>query len=144
VARHLDPAPFARQHAVLIDDEGAALDAADLSPVHVLHLHHAEQLAHRLVLVRQQVERELHLGLEAFVRLQRIARNPVDAAVGFGKPRVVVAEVRALRGAAGGVVLGVEVEHHVASAGARELERRVTGRGKAEVQNRLAEHFQRF
>ena len=37
VAGHLDAAPFARELAVAVDDERAALDAAHLLAVHVLH-----------------------------------------------------------------------------------------------------------
>jgi hypothetical protein len=72
VARHLDPAPFARELAFAVEDEGAALDAADFLPVHALQLHDAELLAERLVGVRQQLERELDLGLEGLVGFQRV------------------------------------------------------------------------
>src|SRR5215831_4599692 len=61
VARDLDASPLAPYHALVVDDEGAAFDAAHLAPVHVLHLHDAELLAHLLALVRQQLERKPHL-----------------------------------------------------------------------------------
>src|SRR5262249_45005874 len=36
VARDLDAPPFAPDHAIAVEDEGAAFDAAHLLPVHVL------------------------------------------------------------------------------------------------------------
>ena len=144
MARHLDPAPFARQHPLVIDDEGAALDAADFLPVQVLHLHDAELLADRLVGVRKQLERELHLRLEALVRPERVARDAVDVDPGFLEVLERVAEIRALLGAAGGVVAGVEVEDQLASALARESEGAAAGSGKAEILDRLAYGFQSF
>jgi hypothetical protein len=56
---------------------------------------------------------------------------------------VAVAEIRPLLGAAGGVVLGVEVENQLAPALAREAERAAAGGGKAEILDRLADGFQR-
>src|SRR4051812_49027547 len=37
MARHFHAAPFLAYHAATVDDEGAALDASDLSAIHVLH-----------------------------------------------------------------------------------------------------------
>ena len=56
------PAPFLRDPTLPVDHEGAALDAAHLAAVHVLHLHHAEDPARLLVRVREQLEREAHLA----------------------------------------------------------------------------------
>src|SRR5437879_7791210 len=64
VARNLDAAPLAPDHAIAVEDEGAALDAAHLLAVHVFHLHDAELVANLLALVGEQLERKLHLGLE--------------------------------------------------------------------------------
>ena len=144
MARHLDTAPFAREHPFFVDHEGAALDAADFLPVHVLHLHDTELPADRLVGVRQQLERELHLRLEALVRPQRVARDAVDVGAGLLEVLEGVAEVGALLGAAGGVVAGVEVQDQLASALGLEAEGAAAGRGKAEILDRLAYGFQSF
>src|SRR5512145_2436558 len=48
-------APLLPQHAAAVDQERAALDAHVLATVHALLLPHVEQLAHLLVLVRQQL-----------------------------------------------------------------------------------------
>ena len=144
MARHLDPAPFARQHPLLVENEGAALDAADFLPVHVLQLHDTELLADRLVGVRQQLEREPHLRLEALVRLQRVARDAVDVDARLLELAPGVAEIAALLRAAGRVVAGVEVQDQLASALVCEAEGAAAGRGKAEILDRLAYGFQSF
>jgi hypothetical protein len=56
----------------------------------------------------------------------------------------VVAEISALGGAAGGVVLRIEVERQLFAAAGRESEGTAAGAGKTEVRYRLAERFQRF
>src|SRR5439155_24718852 len=112
----LDPAPFAREHPVPVEGEGAALDAADLLPVQVLQLHDTELLADRLVGVRKQLEREPHLFLEALVRGRRIARNAEHPGARAPELAVKVAKIRAFGGAAGGVVLGVEVQDQLLAA----------------------------
>src|SRR5215467_5217631 len=112
VSRDLDAAPFAPDHAIAVQDEGAALDAAHLLPVHVLHLHDVELLAHVLGLVGKQVEREAHFRLEALVRPGAVARDAVDGRPGLHEPGMQIAELAAFEGAAGRAVLGVEVQHH--------------------------------
>ena len=144
MARHFHPAPFAQQPSPLVDDEGAALDAADLSPVQELVLHHAEGPAGGLVGVGQELEWKLLLGLEALVRLERIARDAVDVEPGAPELVLEVAEIAALGGAAGRVVLRVEVEDQPVAALIFEPERTAAGAGCCEVRDRLAERFQRF
>jgi hypothetical protein len=144
VARHFHPAPFAQQLSPLVDDEGAALDAADLSSVQELVLDHAEGLAGGLLAVGQELEWKLLLGLEAFVRLERVARDAVDVEARTPELPVQVAKIAPLRGAAGRVVLGVEVQDQALAALALETERVAAGAGKTEVRDRLAERFQRF
>src|SRR5258705_51292 len=68
VARNLDAAPFAPDHAIAVEDKGAALDAAHLLSIHVLHFHDAELVADLLAFVGEQVEGKPHLGLEILVR----------------------------------------------------------------------------
>src|SRR5581483_6610761 len=110
VTRHLHSAPFLADDALPVQHEGAALDATHFLAVHVLHLDDAELLAHGLVLVGEQLEGEAHLGLEALVGLQAVARDPEDRAAGLLELRMEIAEALALGGAAGRVVLGVEVQ----------------------------------
>src|SRR5215213_11428608 len=141
MAWYSNTAPFARQHALAVEDKGAALDAADLSTVHVLQLHHAELLADRLFGVGQQLDRKPHLGLELLVRGDGIARHAVDLASGAPEFVMAVAECRAFGGAAGRAVLRVEIEDQLAAAVLRESERRAAGGGKTEVGDRLSQHL---
>jgi hypothetical protein len=69
--------------------------------------------------------------------------NAVDLAAGAREARVLVAEVAALLGAAGGVVLRVEVQDELLAALVFQSEV-AAGAGKAEVRDPLAEHFQSF
>src|SRR5262245_50475781 len=57
VARHLHAAPLAAHHALRVDGEGAAFDAAHLLAVHVLHLDDVVELARGFLRVGQEVER---------------------------------------------------------------------------------------
>src|SRR5688572_25016814 len=53
-------APFAADRALRVNQEGAALDAHHLASVHVLLPPCAEHRGDRVVLVRAEIERELH------------------------------------------------------------------------------------
>src|SRR5262245_25695733 len=136
----LDPAPFARQHPVGSDDEGAALDAADFLPVQVLQLHDFELLADRLIRVREQLEREPHLLLEALVRGERVSRYAEDRGARAPELAVQVAKIAAFGAAAGGVVLGIEVQDQRAPALGRERELRAACCRETEVGDPLAQH----
>ena len=144
MARHFHPAPFAHHPSLLVEDEGGALDAADLSPVQELVLHDAERLAGDLVRIGQELEWKFLLALEALVRFQGVARDAVDLEPGALERFVLVAKVATLRGAAGGVVLRVEVEDQAFAALIFQSERAAAGAGKTELRGRLAERFQRF
>src|SRR5882672_9342786 len=133
VTRNLDPAPFAPDHAISVEDEGAALDAAHLPAVHVLHLHDAELSADLLALVGQEVERESHLGLEVLVRLHSVARDSVHGGASLDEPGMQVAELRAFDGAARGIVLRVEVQDHSPGFHRREPELFAAGGGQCEI-----------
>src|SRR5690606_28366853 len=67
MAGHFDLAPLLRQLAVLVDQEGAALNAHEFLAVHFLKLDHVEQLAQGAILVAEQLERKLLLALEVVV-----------------------------------------------------------------------------
>src|SRR5438034_7278625 len=139
VAWHLDPSPLSYKSAVGVDQKGRSLDSPDLSAVHVLHLDHAELLAKLLVLVGDELEGKLHLGLEVLVRLQAVARNADDQRAGFLEFLVQVAELRALHRAPGRVVLGIEIKDYRPAAALRQLEC-PPGRGDGEIGDFLARH----
>src|SRR5581483_11565071 len=141
VTRHLHSAPFPADDAVAVEDERAALDPSHLLSVQVLHLDDAELLAHRLVLVGQQLEREAHLRLEALVGLQAVARDPPDRAAGLPELGIEVAEALALRRAARGVVLGVEVEDDQLGGDFGQAEDLAPRAREAEVADRLFGHL---
>src|SRR6185437_4735661 len=93
-----------------IDDERRAFDAHVFAPIHRLLLPHAILLRHRMISVRQQREGQLVLRLELLMALHLIGRHPKDHGFRFVEPRERVAKLAGFRGAAAGVVLGIEVE----------------------------------
>src|SRR3546814_8130478 len=116
VAGNLDLAPGPRDAALRVDQEGAALDAHDLAPVHVLLVDHVEGAAQRLVGVADQVEAEALLRAEVLVRPDRVARHAQHGRAELaelGQQRV---EVAAFGGASGVGVLRVEVQHQPLAA----------------------------
>src|SRR5437764_1126575 len=70
-------APLAPHGAVGADHEGTAFDPAHFFTIHVFHLDDTEKLARDFFRVGEKLEGEAHLGLEAFVRLQAVARYAV-------------------------------------------------------------------
>src|SRR5260221_652401 len=110
VAGNLHPAPLPGDAPLPVDHEGAALDAADLPPVHVLHLHHAEDREHLPVGIREELEGEGHLPLEFLVRSDRVARDAEHRHARVDELGVEVAELPAFVGASGRVVARIEVE----------------------------------
>jgi hypothetical protein len=133
VARHPHAAPLAAQDSLRVDRERTALDAPHLPAIQVLHLDDAIELAGAFLRVREQIEGKFHLGLEPFVRLDAVARDAVDAAAELLELRIEIAEVLALRGAAGRVVLGVEVEHEGGARGAGEAKGFAAGCRQLEI-----------
>ena len=84
MARHFHPAPCARELSLLVDDEGAALDAADLFSVHVLGLHDAK-LVSATQLGVTLAEVRVVLGIEVEKRLSALLAQSEVAATGAGK-----------------------------------------------------------
>src|SRR5690606_29609835 len=123
VAGHLEAAPFAQQGAGRSDQECRAFYAANLFAVHVLLLDDAVLGAELFVRIRDQLERQPELGLEAFVGADAVARGPDDGGAGGQEVVVAIAEVHRLRGAPRRVVLGIEIENHVATGMVGEVER---------------------
>src|SRR5438094_82500 len=93
MAWHFDAAPHLAHDAARIDDERAALDAAHLFAVHAFHLDDVEELARALFSVGEQLERKAHFRLEAFMRLQAVARNAIDVAPELLELGVKIAEL---------------------------------------------------
>src|SRR5690606_4226346 len=104
-------APLLHQLARLVDAEGAALNAHELLAVHFLQLDHVDLLAEGAVLDAEQLKREVVLALEVVVTLQAVLGNAENLTIGFLELLVVIAEVLALGGAAGGAVLRVEIQY---------------------------------
>src|SRR5687768_1378005 len=123
-----DLAPFAADRALRVDQERAALDAHHLAPVHVLLPPCSEQRGDRVVLVRAELERELHLVLELAVRLESVRRNAEYPRAGAPEGGREVAEVAALERAARRVVARVEVDDEVHVALVAEPEFAARGR----------------
>lgn len=137
MTRHLDPTPGLAQHTVPVDQEGAAVHAQVFLAVELLQLDHVEQLAERLVLVADQLEGEALLGLEVLVRLEPVARDAEHHRVGRREGVELVTKALALGGAAGRAVLGVEVQHHLATLERRQRDGLASGGLGGEVRNGL-------
>src|SRR5581483_7459298 len=104
-------APFLPQHALGVEQEGAAVDAHVLAAVHALFDPGAEGLAQLAVLVGQQGVGEAELGAEVVVRLHAVLGHADDVGAGLGELLVQRGEFLPFEGAARGVVLGIEVHH---------------------------------
>src|SRR5690606_18481048 len=137
MAIHLHLAPLLAQHAVGVDEEGAALDAHDLSAVHVLLADDVEHAAHLAVLVGQEPEGKAFLLAELLVGFQAVARDAEDDGVAAAEAADAVAEGAALHGAAGGAVPGVKIEDDVAAPAVRETDVPAAGGGEFENGNLL-------
>src|SRR5262249_50309925 len=109
---NLNPPPLAGKLPVRCDQKRRPLDAPHLPAVHVLHLDHTKLLAQHLIRIRDQLERESQLCLEAFVRLETVTRDSDDNGTGFDESLVQISELAAFRRASRGVVLGVEVHDY--------------------------------
>jgi len=103
------------QYAILGEDEGAAERAEDRFPVHFLFAPGAEGLQHFGRRVGKQSERQLEFGLETRMRGDAVLADAYDVVAGGRELRVIVPERARLGRAAGGVVLGVEVDDGLAA-----------------------------
>ena len=107
---HLAPDPG--DLAGFVDQEGRALDAHVGASVHALFDPDAVGSAGRLVLVGGQGHLQLMLGLELVVLGGAVGGHADDRRVGAIELGFVGGEVDGFAGAAGRVVLGVEIQHH--------------------------------
>src|SRR5690606_12284962 len=103
--------PFLPEHALGVDQKGAALDAEHAPPAHVLLADHVEQLPEPLVRAGDQLEREALLGLELLVRGEAVPRDAEHADAEALEGPVEIAEALALERAARRRVLRIEIEH---------------------------------
>src|SRR5690606_21267758 len=139
MAGHFHLAPLLHQLAVLVDEEGAALNAHELLAVHFLQLDHVELLAQGAVLVAEQLKREVVLALEVVVTLQAVLGNAENLTIGFLELLVVIAEVLALGGAAGGAVLRVEIQYQSLALEILQAEGFAAGGGYGKSRDFLAD-----
>src|SRR6266511_1186518 len=115
VAIGLDVVPGALDRALLIDQEGRAEYADGGLAVAVLLAPRAVGLHHLMIEVRQQREAQPVLLAEGAVAGGVVRGDADHRHAGPLEPVQVVVELAGFRGAAGGVVLWVEVDDHLAA-----------------------------
>ena len=111
VAVHPHPREDLAHDALGVDHEGGADHADDLLAVQHLLAPGPVLLGHGLVGVGEEGEVQLVLGLELLVGRERVAAHAEHDRALLLEGGLAVAERAGLAGAAGGVVLRVEVEH---------------------------------
>ena len=112
-----------------VDDERAAHDAQALPAVEGLFAPRAIPFRDRMVGVAQQRERQRMFRAKGRMALRIVATDTEHDRAVPGELRHGVAKATGLAGAAGGIVLGVEIEDDRLAAEARQLQfRAVVGR----------------
>src|ERR1700680_4747679 len=136
MAGGLDCAPLLRDIGPVPDQEGAALDALVRLPVHRLVHPEIERTDEHVVGVADEWDGELALRGEPVVALSRIGGDPVD--VDAPGPEVVEqgGELVPFDGAAGSVVLGIEVEDGAAPEQVRAAQPLTPAHLQVEVRQR--------
>ena len=86
MAWNLDAAPLAQQNTLAAENEGAALDAAHLFAIHVLHLDHPEPGAQLLFGVCEQVEGKPCFALKPSCDLRLSRETPRRRSRASGTP----------------------------------------------------------
>src|SRR5246127_1909234 len=110
MARHPDFVPNAAHGALPVDQEGAALDAHILAAIHALFDPDAVFFADIGARIGSEDERELMLLLELVMRSDRVLRDPDNHRSRAAIVCERVAKPACFSGAAGGIVLGIEIE----------------------------------
>ena len=82
MARNFNAAPLLGKLAILVDQEGATLDAQVLFAVHFLEFDHIKQLTNGFVFVGNQRKVEILLGFEVFLGAQTVPGDTDDHGVG--------------------------------------------------------------
>src|SRR3984893_17941733 len=133
MARHPDLVPPTADGARSVDQKGGALDAHIFAAVHAFLDPHAVFLARVPAGVGGENERQPVLLLELVVRGYRVLRNADDHRTGPAIIREGIAEAASLGGAARGVVLRVEIEHHLLALELRQGDAARTIGGQCEI-----------
>ena len=129
----LHASPFFHYSALSVNHKRAALDAAHRLAIHLFHLHDIELQADGFVRIGNQFERQVQLGLEAFVRTQRIAADAVDFHIGGGKFGIRVTKRDIFGGAAWRVVFRIKEQHAGPGGTAQQLKRFAAGHGGSKI-----------
>ena len=122
MARHLDLAPASGNASCLVDQERRALDAHVLAAVHRLLDPHAVGVSDRLVVVGGETHSEVVLFAELLVAFDAVGRYADHLDAGLAKIGCEPGEILGFHRAAGGVVLGIEIEHDRLAFEAQELD----------------------
>ena len=122
MARDLDLMPGLGDRALLVDQEGGALDAHVLAAVQALLHPGAVLLADLAVAIGYQREVEVVLLLELVVARHAVLADAYHLRLEFLESRCIVTEGAGLGGTARGVVLGIEIENDRLAAQLAELE----------------------
>ena len=91
---------------------GRALHAHVFFAIHAFFFPNAVAFQHRALFVRRQHDGKRVLGCEFIVALDRIGGDADHNSVGCFELRTQRAEINGLHGAAGSVILGVEIKDH--------------------------------
>src|SRR5215469_12257330 len=139
MARHSHLAPCAAHDAVSIDEKSRAVDPHILASVHALFDPGTVFLADIRARIGCQRKGEIVLFLELVMRGDGIFRDPDDHRI---CPAIIgkdVAEPARFGGAAGGIVLGVEIEDHLFAVELRQRDSAVAVGGQREVRGFVAD-----
>ena len=115
VARDLRLFPDAGDPAIGADQIGVAEDAHVAAAPHRFLGPDPVGLQHLVGFVRRQHDRKIVLGFELVLLGHRIGRNPENCGSGAAEGGSKSGEILGLHGAPGGVGLGIEVKHELAS-----------------------------
>src|SRR5262249_1995461 len=126
VAGHLHLVPDATDDALAVDEEGGALHAHVFAAVHALLDPGPVSFGRLAVGVAGERERQRMLLLELVMAGDTVARYADDGGVDAAKVRHVIAEVASLLGAAGRIVLRIEVENDAPAGERRQRDRAAT------------------
>ena len=107
--------------AVGADQEGGALDAHELASVHALLFPHSVGFADGMIRIGHEGEGQIVFHRELLLGVGFIGRDADDAGFELGEFLGGVAKLAGFFGAARGVGLGEEEEHHAAAAQFRKL-----------------------
>ena len=144
MAGNLHLAPDRRDLALGVDQIGRPLHPHVGAAVHRLLHPHPIGLERRLALVGAQLDPERVFRAELLVRLHPVGRNADHHGAALLELRQQLGEGDRLLGAAGRVVLGIEIDHHRTALEGGEAEVFALVGGEIEVGSEIADgkgHF---